>query len=51
MSSRQRYDMSTVKIAWQDEFGGEKLWGSQTVAGANATATVFESEREEIVGK
>jgi alcohol dehydrogenase (cytochrome c) len=74
------YDMSTGKIAWQDNFpescysgavttagglvfvgqnngelqafdakSGEKLWGFQTGAGANTTATVFEDEGEEKV--
>jgi alcohol dehydrogenase (cytochrome c) len=74
------YDMSTGKIAWQDNFpescysgavttagglvfvgqnngelqafdskSGKKLWGFQTGAGANTTATVFEDEGEEKV--
>jgi quinohemoprotein ethanol dehydrogenase len=74
------YDMSTGKIAWQDNFPescysgavttagglvfvgqnngelqafdsktGKKLWGFQTGAGANTTATVFEDEGEEKV--
>ena len=74
------YDMSTGKIAWQDDFPescysgavttagglvfvgqnngelqafdsqtGKKLWGFQTGAGANTTATVFEDEGEEKV--